>query len=73
MRQPKRACPKCGGAVQVTKSVTMSKSALGAEKYQRLKCQACGLTGSAHQTDTVTWDCAGLADIGQANHAIKHQ
>ena len=73
MKQPKRACPKCGGAVQVIRSVTVSKSAFGAEKYQRLRCQVCGLNGSAHQTDEVTWECAGLADFGQAGKIVKHQ
>ncbi len=72
MKQPKRACPLCGHAVQVSQSVTMNKTRDGSERYQKLKCTNCGLTGSASQHEVITWDIATLDNSVQPCKATEH-
>lgn len=65
MKKPKRECPRCGHGVQVISSITTAKTSSGSEKYQRIRCEHCGLTGSTSQKEVITWDDADLRKVTQ--------
>lgn len=54
-KPPKRPCPRCGGAVHITNTVTPINTPAKVERLQSLTCSQCGLKGTLTTKELITW------------------